>query len=74
MGSGFDGRHYNGDLKEAISKSGGSGVLWFDKLTTNGTNPFVLSLSEGLTRPSLLLDWFMESTVSTSVDSFHSPC
>lgn len=57
MGSGFDARHYNGDLKEAITKSGGSGVLWFDKLTTNGTNPFVLSLSKGHQTEFVFWDW-----------------
>jgi hypothetical protein len=38
---------------EAIPKSRYSRASWFDKLTMNGTNPFVLSLSKGLTRPSL---------------------
>jgi hypothetical protein len=39
-------------FQEVIPKIGGRGMPWFDKLTTNGSNPFVLSLSKDATRPS----------------------
>jgi hypothetical protein len=45
----------NSDFHEAIPKLNCSGAWWFDKLTTNETNPFVLSLSKDIIRPSLNL-------------------
>jgi hypothetical protein len=38
---------------EAIPKIEQNRVSWFDKLTTNGSAPFVLSLSKDAPRPSL---------------------
>ena len=40
-------------IPEAIPKIEQNRVSWFDKLTTNGSAPFVLSLSKDAPRPSL---------------------
>jgi hypothetical protein len=43
------------EIIEAIPKSACYWAWWFDKLTTNGAKPFVLSLSKDVTKPSLNL-------------------